>query len=147
MLQEFVFIALDIFRKTIHNKGIRNKLEAWTAFLSMDDPEEIARLIEGYPEFRSMYEEVYEICRNTEKVMNMFSKELQELDRNTVQYMIDEMQDTIDEQRERLSENSRVIESQQEKLNEKSQVIESQQEMIDELRKRLMDFESKRGND
>lgn len=147
LLQEFVFIALDIFRKTIHNKGIRNKLEAWTAFLSMDDPEEIARLIEGYPEFRSMYEEVYEICRNTEKVMNMFSKELQELDRNTVQYMIDEMQDTIDEQRERLSENSRVIESQQEKLNEKSQVIESQQEMIDELRKRLMDFESKRGND
>lgn len=31
-----------------------------------------------------MYEEVYEMCRNTEKVMNMFSKELRELDRNTV---------------------------------------------------------------
>ena len=33
------------------------------------------------------------MCRNTEKVMNMFSKELRELDRNTVQYMIDEMQE------------------------------------------------------
>lgn len=29
--------------------------------------------------------------------MGMFSKELQELDRNTVQYMIDVMQDTINE--------------------------------------------------
>ncbi len=30
--------------------------------------------------------------------MGMFSKELQELDRNTVQYMIDEMEEEIDEQ-------------------------------------------------
>ncbi|WP_346662599.1 hypothetical protein [uncultured Merdimonas sp.] len=29
-------------------------------------------------------------------MMDMFSKELQELDRNTVQYMIDEMQEEID---------------------------------------------------
>ena len=33
-----------------------------------------------------------------ERVMGMFSKELQELDRNTVQYMIDEMEEEIDEQ-------------------------------------------------
>lgn len=32
----------------------------------------------------------------------MFSKELAELDRNTVQYMIDEMQDQIDEQAHQL---------------------------------------------
>ena len=32
--------------------------------------------------------------------MEMFSKELYELDRNTVQYMIDEMQETIDAQKE-----------------------------------------------
>ena len=30
--------------------------------------------------------------------MEMFSKELQELDQNTVQYMIDEMQETLEEQ-------------------------------------------------
>ena len=29
--------------------------------------------------------------------MGLFSKELQILDKNTVQYMIDQMQDTIDE--------------------------------------------------
>ena len=31
--------------------------------------------------------------------MEMFSKELQELDQNTVQYMIDEMQETLEEQK------------------------------------------------
>ena len=84
LLQEFVFVALDIFRKNQHNKGIRNKLDAWLAFFSIDDPEVIVDLVEKYPYFRSMYEEVYEMCRNTEKVMNMFFKELRELDRNTV---------------------------------------------------------------
>ncbi|MBO4998934.1 MAG: hypothetical protein J6D02_13130 [Lachnospira sp.] len=63
----------------------------------MDEPETIIRLITEYPEFKPMYEEIYELCQNTEKVMGMFSKELLELDRNTVQYMIDVMQDKIDE--------------------------------------------------
>jgi phage pi2 protein 07 len=36
--------------------------------------------------------------------MEMFSEELYELDRNTVQYMIDEMQDTIDVQKEELEQ-------------------------------------------
>ena len=31
--------VLDIFRKILHNKGIGNKLGAWTAFLSADEPE------------------------------------------------------------------------------------------------------------
>ena len=36
-------------------------------------------LLESYPEFRVLYEEIYELCRNVEKVMEMFSKELREL--------------------------------------------------------------------
>ncbi|MBQ4530536.1 MAG: hypothetical protein IJA36_08015 [Lachnospiraceae bacterium] len=36
--------------------------------------------------------------------MNMFSKELQILDENTVQYMMDEMQDEIDGLNEKLEE-------------------------------------------
>ena len=58
----------------------------------------IVQLIKQYPKFIPMYREIYELCRNVEKVMGLFSKELQILDKNTVQYMIDQMQDTIDEQ-------------------------------------------------
>lgn len=106
LLQEYVFVSLDNFRGILHNNGnsIRNKLEAWFVFLSMDEPEMIERLIREYPQFKKYYEGIYELCQNTEKVMEMFSKELRELDRNTVQYMIDDMQDEIDAQKELLNQ-------------------------------------------
>ena len=105
----------------------------------MDEPEVIVKLIETYPEYRFMYEEVYEMCRNTEKVMGMFSKELRELDRNTVQYMIDEMQDTIDEQKSTISEQKKAIE----KLQEERQVFEKEmgilREQIEGLKKLVLE--------
>ena len=100
LLQKYVFVSLDNFRRLTQNKDIETKLEAWLHFLSRDEPEEIIRLIRTYPEFRPLYEEVYRLCQDTERVMHMFSKELEELDRNTVQYMIDEMQDEIDGMKE-----------------------------------------------
>ncbi|MBO5459290.1 MAG: hypothetical protein J5981_03465, partial [Lachnospira sp.] len=60
-----------------------------------------------------MYEEIYMMCRNVEKVMEMFSKELLELDKNTVQYMIDEMQETIDNQQSQLKETQNLLEEKQ----------------------------------
>ena len=96
LLQEFCFVSLDIFQELLHNKGIRNKLDAWLTFLSVDDPETIEALLDQYPEFRKFSQEIYELCRNVERVMGMFSEELRELDRNTVQLMIDEMQEEID---------------------------------------------------
>ncbi len=121
LLQEYVYIPLDVFRDIVHNKGIRNKLEAWLEFLSTDSPEEIAELVEAYPEFRKLYAEVYGLCLNVERVMEMFSKELQELDRNTVQYMIDEMQEEIDEQRQKLDEKEALILSLQEEIKQLKQ--------------------------
>lgn len=56
-----------------------------------------------------MYDEAYMICRNIEEVMNMFSEELYELDKNTVQYMIDEMQDTIDEQKDIIDKQNQIL--------------------------------------
>ena len=102
LLQEYDFIALDIFRKNIYNKGIQDELDAWLVFLSMDDPEMIVGLLEKYPKFRLMYEQIYDICLNTEEVMGMFSRELKELDDNTVEYMIDELQGIADDAIERL---------------------------------------------
>lgn len=37
----------------------------------------IVQLIKQYPKFIPMYREIYELCRNVEKVMGLFSKELQ----------------------------------------------------------------------
>ena len=99
-----MFIPLDIFRGILHNEGIKDKLDAWLMFLSVDEPEMIVKLITEYPQFKAYYEEIYQLCRNTEKVMEMFSKELQELDRNTVQYMIDAQKKEIEELKALLAE-------------------------------------------
>ncbi len=96
-MQEFIFISLDNFKKIMDNKDIEADLEAWLSFLSFDDPKRIIELFTYHPQFKSMYQEIYMICRNTEEVMNMYSKELAELDRNTVRLMMDEMQDEIDQ--------------------------------------------------
>lgn len=109
LLQEYVYIPLDVFQKIVQNKGVRNKLEAWLMFFSTDEPEKMAELMEKYPEFQKMYREIYELCLNVEKVMEMFLKELQELDRNTVQYMIDEMQEEIDGLKADLQEKENVL--------------------------------------
>jgi len=118
LLQEYYFVPLDIFRKNIQNKGIQTKLDAWLTFLTSDDPEMIMELIKTFPEFKPLYEDIYELCRNIEGVMNMFSKELRELDRNTVQYMIDVMQDEIDASKKKLKEQRQLI-------TEKEQITQS----------------------
>ena len=117
MLQEFIMIPLDIFRRNMENKSIETHLEAWLTFLTDDNPERVIELITQYPEFKPMYETLYQMCLNVERVMDMFfSEELRILDRNTVQYMIDEQQKELDEQQKELEERQKIID-QQEKIN------------------------------
>ena len=139
LLQEYIFISLDIFHSILHNNGnrIRNKLEAWLAFLSMDEPEMIEKLISEYPQFQQYYKEIYELCQNTEKVMGMFSKELQELDRNTVQYMIDDMQDEINAQKELLNKKDNELNAQKETIVEQEELLSKKDEEIEELKCQL----------
>ena len=119
LLQKYIFISLDIFKENQHNKDIDNKLNAWLIFLCMDEPEMIVKLIEVFPEFQVLYKEIYNLCCNIERVMEMFSKELMELDRNTAQYMIDVMQDTIDEKDRTIAEKDKEIERLIKLLDEK----------------------------
>ncbi|MDO5134254.1 MAG: hypothetical protein Q4D81_14925 [Eubacteriales bacterium] len=103
LLQNYIFIPLDIFKKHIWSSGITTERDAWLAFLSCDDPKVISTILDLFPDiFRELYERICDLCRNTEEVMNMFSKELAELDRNTTLLMIEEMQDRIDKQAEAL---------------------------------------------
>ena len=132
LLQKYLFIPLDIFQENKHNRDIKVKRDAWLALFSNDDPDRIIELIEEYPEFRQIYEEAYEICLNVERVMDMFSKELYELDKNTVQYMIDEMQETIDEQKDKLGEQQSTISEQQSTISEQKFTINEQQSIINE---------------
>ena len=75
-----------------------------------------------------MYEQAYQMCRNVENIMGIFSEELKILDRNTVQLMIDEMQDTINAQQD-------TIDSQQD-------TIDSQNVIIEDLKRKLQKYQN-----
>lgn len=134
LLQKYLFIPLDIFLMNVHNKGIRNKLDGWLAFLCDDSPERIIELLEKYPEFKLLYEHVYEMCRNVEKVMEMYSKELLEMDRNTVQYMIDEMQEEINRKDAQLNQKDAQLNQKAAQLNQKDAQLEKVNAQLEQER-------------
>jgi len=134
LVQRYYFVPLDIFKKNMDNKPIENELEAWLAFLSFDDPERILQLIQYHPRFKAMYQDIYEICRNMEEVMSVYSKELEEMDRNTVKYMMDEMQEKLDqteERAERLEEEKNLAE---ERVQQLSAEIQRLREELEQMR-------------
>lgn len=138
LLQEYFFIPLDIANEIYHNKGgIDNKLEAWFIFLSNDNPEIIAELIGDYPEFKKLYQEVFEVCKNTRRVMNMFSEELQILDRNTAQLMIELEKEKADKYLAESEQKDVLLEQKDVLLEQKDAQIKQKDAEIARLRKEL----------
>lgn len=123
-VQEYVLIALDIFKEVVHNKGIKNELDAWLTFISCDEPERMTELMETHPQFKAMYQDIYDMCLNVERVMEMFSKELRELDKNTVQYMIEEQEKEL----ERKTQENEQLKREVTELKERMQVLMEQLE-------------------
>ena len=133
LLQKYIFIPLDIFKKLRHNKPIDNELDAWLTFLSSDNVDDIMELIQKYPEFKSMYDTLYMMCQNIEGVMNMFSKELYELDKNTAELMVDEFSRTIEEQKMLLTEKENIIAKKDDTITDQKAIIAEKDAIISNL--------------
>ena len=143
LLQEYTFICLDIFDNIIHNEGrkIDGRLEEWLVFLKEDDPDMIIKLLEQNSEFRDIYEEIYNICRNSERMMGMFSKELEILDRNTVKLMIDELDEALGEEREKV----KAIKQERETLKAEMQEAKAEKESLEaEMQEAKAEMEAER---
>lgn len=150
LLQEFYFVNLDIFQDVMQYKAIETPLEAWLTFLSSDEPTVIMALLTDYPEFQAMYNDIYTICRNIEKVMYMFSEELLILDKNTAQYMIDEMQGTINhltstvaDQKNTISDQKSTISDQESTISDQKSTISDQKNTISSLENTVIDLNDK----
>ena len=119
----------------MENKDINTELEARLTFLSTDDPEQIYGLIQKFPMFREMYEDIFQLCQNTERVMNMYSKELAQLDHNTAEYMVDEMQKDLDEARSIIREKDDELKLKEDTIQSQSDELEKAYALIEELQK------------
>ncbi len=137
LLQNIIYIPVDIFLQKLHNKKrIEGEFEAWLTFLGCDEPEFIIELIQEYPYFKSLYNDLYRMCLNVERIMSMFSEELQILDRNTVKYMIDELQEKLDAANEMLSYKDAALADKDAAIADKDALISKLQAELASLKNR-----------
>lgn len=123
--------------------------EAWLTFFSSDDPTTIVQLITAYPEFKPMYETLYRICLDMEKIMGFFSQELKVMDDNTVKYMVDTLSaevDALKQENEDLSKNNEVLSRDKEALSKDNEVLSKDKEVLSKdneiLRQKIAELEA-----
>ncbi|MBQ9278916.1 MAG: hypothetical protein IJ224_09830, partial [Lachnospiraceae bacterium] len=79
------------------------------------------------PCFSDLYADIYEMCLNTERLMDMYSKLLSELDRNTVVYMIDELKAEIDSQKAELDKKDAELDKQKAEIERLKMLLKDKQ--------------------
>ncbi len=134
LLQEYVIIPLDVFRKIPHNS--LSKLEAWLYFIGSDSPMDISRVIEAFPEFKELYQEVLMLRYNLKELVGMFDyyrQLLRELDEEAVEYMVEEQRKEIEEQKKEIEENEKEIQD----LKEKKESLEQEKESLEQEKESL----------
>lgn len=131
LLQEFILIPLDIFKNMPHNNI--SKLEAWLYFIGSENPKDILRVVEAYPQFKEIYQELVGLRCDMKGLISMFDyyrQLLKEADEGTVQYMIEEQKRELEEIKQELSEK-------QQELSEKDQALEEERRKNAELEEKL----------
>ena len=143
-LLNFIYIPLDFFLKMPHNE--LTELEAWMYFLSSDDPLHIQRIIEKFPFFRNLYQDIIEFRYHPKELISMFSESLLIADRNTVKLMIDELRAEkaaiVIEMNAEIEEKRAEIEEQKAEIEEQKAEIEEQKAEIEEQRATLAEKET-----
>ena len=138
-LLNFIYIPLDFFLKMPHNE--LTELEAWLYFLSSDNPLHVQRIIEKYPFFRELYQDIIEFRYHPKELINMFSESLLIADRNTVKLMIDELRAenaaVIAEMNAVISEKEAVISEKEAVISEKDEALAEKDALIRELQNQL----------
>lgn len=141
-LINFIYIPLDIFSKIPHNE--LTELDAWLYFLSSDNPAHVQRIIEKYPFFQKLYQDIINFRYHPKELITMYSESLQIADRNTIKLMIDEMRDqmtvlndTLAAKKSELFEIRAELFEKNVEISEKNAEISEKNAEIEQLKKQL----------
>lgn len=141
-LQEYCLVALDVFRQNPYSED-RNEQTAWLSFLTTETLEDAERLMNKYPWLEEIYKEIAMLRQKPGEVLHMFSEALKIMDRNTVNYMIEEQLKKLDEQQEKLESQKEQLVNQQEQLEQKDKQLQEKDQEILALKKQLEELQSK----
>ena len=148
-LQEYCLVALDVFRKKPYSED-RNEQAAWLSFLTTETLEDAERLMNKYPWLEEIYKEIAMLRQKPGEVLHMFSEALKIMDRNTVNYMIEEQQKELEEKDKQLEQKNEQLEQKNEQLEQKNEQLEQKDKQLQEkdqeilaLKKQLEELQSK----
>lgn len=96
-LHEDIFVCLDSFRSIVHNITKDSKeLDAWLWFLCAANAGEVDMLVEAFPQFTPIYQELIDFMQDPKELMKMLSEALYIMDKNTERLMVTRLQEEVD---------------------------------------------------
>ena len=107
-------------------QNIDTKREAWLKFLTEDDPDEIVKFVNQYPEFLPCYHDLIAFRQNPKEMINMFSDALRELDRNTERYMVEELNKEVNALKEAMAAEKEAMAAENEDMAKRIAELEAQ---------------------
>ena len=127
--------------------------DAWLTFLSSDEPADIVKLVNAYPEFLSCYQDIMEFRRHPKELVTMYSEALAMMDRNLERYMVEEskketealkkvLNEALKEKDCALQERDRVLKEKDSALKEKDSALKEKDSALKEKDSALKEKDS-----
>ncbi|MBD8916536.1 MAG: hypothetical protein EGR77_11305 [Pseudobutyrivibrio sp.] len=141
LLDNITLISLDTFENVVQN--ISSRQDAWLKFLTTDNPNEIIELVNRFPEFLSCYRDLIAYRNNPEELICMFSDALNEMDRNTERYMVEELNKHVIELKGVVSDLGATIQTQENTIQTQENTIQTQENRIQTQEATILQLQQK----
>lgn len=92
-------------------------------------------IITKFPSFSPLYNDIFRFRKNIREMLHMFSEALREMDRNTVQYMIEQQQEMMEKQQTEIEKQQIALTEKEAKLAETIAENERLRQQLEELKK------------
>lgn len=140
-LQEYHVLDLDLYQRENWEKDIQGRFDGWMSFLACRRPEKIVQLIKTYPCFKGIYEEIYGICRDIQRILHIFGEGLRCREKDQNRRTVQEMQEVIERLTRQHEEDRKALELQDIENRQREDKISGQyreaMRRIEELEKML----------
>ena len=169
LLQEYFLIALDVFCQNGYTDGKNSdaleteliathnnipetglvtndlsmdNLEGWLSILTAETMADVERVIRRYPWSEPIFREMSAYVNNPEEVILMFSEALKIADRNTVKYMIEELQDKATHEAELRKQTEENLQQETQRRKQTEAKLQLSRENEQKLQKKIAELES-----
>ncbi len=132
-----IYVCLDKFSEVMQNKDIQTPLEAWLSVLTTQNLTQIDVLIQKFPEFAALYQDVFAFRTKPEELIYMYSEALLAADRNLDRMMIDELQEAIAKKKRLIENMNQTIADMDQTIADMDQTIADKDQTIADLQEEL----------